>query len=90
MIITASGTPFICPAITAKSGSAIVIKTPMKKVKNIINDSFLVFTNAEPIYFPMGISDISTPRLNNVIPMIITKALIKKSIKFHDGIGAFV
>ena len=39
--------------------------------------------------FPMGIRDISTPRLNNVIPMIITKALIIK-IRFHNGIGAMV
>jgi hypothetical protein len=32
---------------------------------------------------PMGIRDTSTPRLNNVIPMMITKALMKKSIRFH-------
>ena len=89
-IIIVSGTPFICPASTIKSGSAIVIKAPMKKVKITINNSFLVFTNVEPICFPMGIRDTSTPRLNNVIPIITTKALTRNSTKFHDGIGAIV
>jgi hypothetical protein len=44
----------------------------------------------DPICSPIGISDISTPRLNSVIPMIITKALIRKRIRFHDGTGAIV
>jgi hypothetical protein len=55
-----------------------------------INNSFPVFTNADPICSPIGMRDMSTPKLNKVIPAITAAALTRKRITFHDGIGAMV
>lgn len=45
----------------------------------------------EPIYSPIGIKDISTPRLNNIMPKIIKNALAKNSATpLQSGIGATV
>lgn len=89
-MIVESGTPFIWPARTIKSGSATLINTPIIKVITMINKSFLLFTVEEPMCFPIGIRETSTPRLNKVIPNIIIIALTKNNIRLHNGMGAMV
>jgi hypothetical protein len=38
----------------------------------------------------MGIKDMSTPRLNRAIPIVMIAALIKKKAKLQGGMGAAV
>ena len=75
---------------TCKSGSAIVIKKP--NTKDIISkiNNFLVFVRPIPLYSPIGVIAISAPKLNRLIPIINTIALITNtiiSVELKEPIG---
>ena len=57
-------------AKTFKSGSAIVIKSPIKKHTSKTIFKLFVFDNPEPTCSPIGDIAISAPKLNNPIPKI--------------------
>ncbi|MPN55676.1 hypothetical protein SDC9_203360 [bioreactor metagenome] len=75
------------PARTVRSGSATVIMNPIMKLIIISNHSFLDFVSSAPILSPMGIIDMSAPRVKSPIPKINITAPITKSINKPLGIG---
>ncbi len=72
VIISSVGdiTALTCPAKTDKSGSAIVISTPITKLTNIKIKTFLDLIRPEPICSPIGVIAKSEPKLNSPIPKI--------------------
>ena len=65
-----------CSARTDKSGSAIVVRTPMIKQTTTKTIIFFDFVKPEPICSPIGDNAISAPRLNILMPIINAMAEI--------------
>ncbi len=89
-IIYKSGIPLIWAARMCKSGSATQIKTPIRNETITITISLFVITRAEPTFSPIGINDISTPRLNREIPKIMKTTLTINRIMLYLGISIMV
>ena len=80
-----------CEANTVKSGSATVISTPITKQTDSRSRRFFDFVNPEPTCSPIGVIEISAPKLNKPIPKIRnreeTKNIINSRIvKFNNGV----
>ena len=73
-----------------RSGSEMVTKIPMIKLKNVINHILLVFANHEPIFVPSGCIDISAPIVNTASPAIRQRTPSKKRKKVLGLMGASV
>ena len=81
-----------CSASTERSGSAIVINTPITKqtMSKVLN--LPVLESPEPICSPIGVIAISAPRLNNAIPKISATAEHENTtpsvkVKFKRGVA---
>ena len=68
-----------CPARTERSGSAIVISTPMTKHTESSTMSFLDFVRPEPTCSPIGVIARSAPRLKSPIPRMRNTADMPKT-----------
>ena len=72
-------TAFTCSASTDKSGSAMVMRSPMKKPTDIKTPILLEAVRPWPMYWPMGVMAISAPRLKRPIPSTSRRADAKKT-----------
>ena len=89
-ISTRSGTPGVCPARTDRSGSAMVMITPIIKQEMAIMPSLFDLASRAPTFSPMGIMAISAPRVKKPMPMMSRNAPIRNSIIGARGIGVIV
>ena len=76
------------PASTCKSGSATVMITPKIKQTAIESQTFLVRESSTPMPSPMGIMDISTPKVKKPMPTIRSTAPNKNSVSVPGVSGA--
>ena len=65
---TIFGTEGTCSARTCRSGSEMVTINPRIKLKRTISHSFFVCVIQVPTLSPIGVMDISTPSVKNIIP----------------------
>ena len=84
------GTPDTCSARICRSGSEIVTRIPMIKLKKVINHILLVFANHEPILEPRGCIDISAPMVKIASPAIRQSTPSRKRKNVLGLIGANV
>ena len=87
-IRTMLGTAGTCPAKTCRSGSEMVTINPSRKEIRIIIHTLRLFVMQEPTRPPMGVMDISAPRVKNIIPTRISTAPIRKHSRMLGEIGA--
>ena len=77
-------------ASTCKSGSAMVIAAPSRKLSAVTRDLVCVFVIRAPICVPMGVMLASVPRVNRPMPATsIAAATIKASIR-PEGTGTAI
>ena len=77
--------PDTCSASTIKSGSAIVITTPIKKPTSNISQTLCVLLKKLPIFCPIGSIAVSAPSVKHDIPKISNTTAIKNcTIICHD------
>ena len=90
-IIRSCSSQPICPAITLRSGSATVTRTPMIKVIRMTRNSFFCLKSVSPTIVPTLDMYCSAPLLKKVKPSAIKKAQIKKQTSSdHSIIASFV
>ena len=77
-------------ASTWRSGSDTVIITPTKRDTRIITHRLRDLVLWEPTYSPMGVMEISAPRVKKPMPTISATAPTKKAISVPLGMGATV
>ena len=82
------GTAGTCPARTCRSGSEMVIMKPSKKAVIMIRARLRLFVRADPTRSPMGVMDISAPRVKNIIPARIRTAPMRKHKRMLGEMGA--
>ena len=85
-----SGTPGVCAARTVRSGSAMVMITPMMKQDRAMIPTRLDLVSWMPTFSPMGIIAISAPSVKSPMPTISRNAPIKKSMSVPVGMGVMV
>ena len=73
-IIVILGMPVSCVASTVRSGSAIVTSTPRIKHRSTGISLCRDFAIDEPMPSPMGIIDMSTPKVNSAMPRMSSSA----------------
>ena len=84
------GTEGTCVASTCKSGSEMVITTPNRKDNTTISRIFLLWVILAPTFSPMGVMDISAPRVKNIIPAMTITAPTRKHSRILEVMGAMV
>ena len=84
------GTAGICSARTWRSGSATVISAP--STKHSSTGSAICFERLRdtPMPWPMGVIDMSTPRVNTPMPPISSRAPKRKRTMAPGSSGAMV
>ena len=80
-INTIFGTPDTCPARICRSGSEMVTRIPMIKLRKAISHTCFAFPRKEPIFVPKGCMDISAPMVKMASPAIRQSTPIKNSKK---------
>ncbi len=88
-------TELTCSASTDRSGSAIVMKIPIKRQTAISTVIFLDLVRPLPICSPMGVMARSAPRLNSPIPSIRKTADTENTassvpVKLTSGVAASI
>ena len=78
-ISKSSSTP-IWLAVTLRSGSAIVTRTPMMKVMATTKKIFLFLKRDSPMIFPIADIEASAPMLKSERPMTINTEQMRKEI----------
>ena len=89
-IRTMLGTPETCSARICRSGSEIVTRIPMIKLKKVMSQILLVFASHDPIFEPSGCMDISAPMVKIASPAIRHSTPSKKRKKVLGLMGASV
>ncbi len=79
-----------CSASTCRSGSDMVTIKPRMKVRAVINHNFLVCVILVPTFSPMGVMDISAPKVKNIIPTIRNTAPSRNASRIPGSSGAIV
>lgn len=87
-ISTTLGTAGTWPASTCRSGSEIVTINPSKKATKIMMARFRLPVRLDPTRSPMGVMEISAPRVKNIIPARISTAPIRKHKRILGETGA--
>ena len=87
---TIFGTAGTCSASTWRSGSDIVTINPRIKLRRTITPSFFVCVIHVPTFSPMGVIDISTPRVKNIIPTVSITAPRRNASRMPGSTGATV
>ena len=81
--VTMRRSPFImaltCAASTDRSGSAMVMSSPITKQTPSRSPSFLDAVSPSPMYWPIGVIARSAPRLKKLIPIISSRAAATKT-----------
>ena len=82
-------------ASTVRSGSAMVIKSPIIKHTPISIHSFLDLVRPEPICSPMGVIARSAPRLKRAMPAMSTiaeiiKAAVSVAVRLTAGVSEII
>ena len=86
-ISTRSGTAGVCLASTARSGSATVTSTPMRKQPARMSHSLRVRVRWVPTSSPMGIMAMSAPRVKKPMPRMSRAAPARNRHRVERSTG---
>ena len=84
------GTAGTWPARTWRSGSEMVTINPRRNANATITGRFRLLVRQVPMRSPMGVMDISAPRVRNIMPTRISTAPMRKHRRTLGEMGAMV